>query len=146
MKSMSSSLPERPEWTTLIKVYFYDTDAGGVVHNVAYLRIIEQARSDFAEYLGWKLGDMSGEGDCPVVSRTEIDYLKPARLGDTLRIQVRLTGMERVRFHLEFAILRDSDGALLARVKQVMVPVSLKTMKPVALRKDWRERWPELLS
>lgn len=142
---MSISLPDRPEWAASIKVYFYDTDAGGVVHNVAYLRIIEQARSDFAEYLGWKLGEMTGEGDCPVVSRTEIDYLKPARLGDTLRILVRLTGMERVRFHLGFEILRESDSAVLARVRQVMVPVSLKTMKPVVLRKDWRERWPDLL-
>ena len=141
---MSSMLPDRPEWTTSIKVYFYDTDAGGVVHNVAYLRIIEQARSDFAAYLGWTLGEMTGDGDCPVVSRTEIDYLKPARLGDTLKIKVKLTSMEKVRFHLEFEILRESDDLVLAKVRQVMVPVSLKTMKPVALRKDWRERWPDL--
>jgi acyl-CoA thioester hydrolase len=142
--SMLARLPDSPEWSTSIKVYFYDTDAGGVVHNVAYLRIIEQARSDFSEYLGWKLSEMTGEGDCPVVSRTEIDYLRPARLGDTLLIQARLTKLERVRFYLEFEIRRQSDQTLLTQVKQVMIPVSLKTLKPVALRSDWRERWPHL--
>jgi YbgC/YbaW family acyl-CoA thioester hydrolase len=112
---------------------------------VAYLRIIEQARSDFAEYLGWKLDEMTGDGDCPVVSRTEIDYLRPGRLGDTLLIHAKLVGMEKVRFHLEFDIQRESDGTPLVKAKQVMVPISLKTMKPVALRAAWRECWPDLI-
>lgn len=142
---MSEALPMQPVLAVPVKVYFYDTDAGGVVHNVAYLRMVEQARSDFAEYLGWKLGDMGGENDCPVVARTEIDYLKPARLGDTLLIECRLVRMGKVRFHLEFEIKKQSDGLLLGKVKQMMVPVSLRSMKPVALRKDWRERWPELV-
>ncbi|MDZ4787883.1 MAG: thioesterase family protein [Blastochloris sp.] len=143
---MTSQLPDRPELTSRVKVYFYDTDAGGVVHNIAYLRMVEQVRSDFAELLGWKLGEMTRGGDCPVVARTEIDYVKPARLGDTLIIGVKLVRMEKVRFHLEFTIQRDLDEVLLSRVKQVMVPVSLATMRPVALRKDWLAKWPELSS
>lgn len=141
---MNSSLPARPELVTRIKVYFYDTDAAGVVHNVAYLRLIEQARSDLAEHLGWKISDMTGEGDCPVVGRTEIDYLKPARLGDTLLIDAKVVKLEKVRFWLEFEVRREADAALLVKVRQMMVPVSLKSMRPVPLRKDWREKWPDL--
>lgn len=138
-----SALPENPELVVPVKIYFYDTDAGGVVHNVAYLRLIEQARSELAEHLGWKLSEMTG-GPCPVVARTEIDYLKPARLGDTLEIAGRLVRMEKVRFHLEFIIKRPVDGALIARCHQAMVPVDLETGRPARLRTDWRERWAHL--
>jgi acyl-CoA thioester hydrolase len=142
---MSSPLPIKPELVTRIKVYFYDTDAAGVVHNVAYLRLIEQARSDLAEHLGWKMSEMSGEGDCPVVARTEIDYLKPARLGDTLLIHARLVKLEKVRFWLEFEVKAEGKDSMLVKVRQMMVPVSLKNMRPVALRQEWREKWPELI-
>lgn len=127
-----------------VKIYFYDTDAGGVVHNVAYLRLVEMARSELAEFLGWPLGEMTGERDCPVVARTEIDYLKPARLGDSLEIHARLVGVGRVRFHLEFELHRRTDGAVLMRCRQVMVPVNLATGKPQPLRADWREKWSHL--
>lgn len=141
---VDTALPEKPEFTLPVKIYFYDTDAGGVVHNVAYLRLIEQARSELAEHLGWKLEGMVA-GECPVVARTEIDYLKPARLGDRLEIAGRLVKLEKVRFHLEFEVRRPSDGAIIARCRQAMVPVDLATGRPCRLRADWRERWPQLV-
>ncbi|NJK91694.1 MAG: acyl-CoA thioesterase [Blastochloris sp.] len=141
---MSVELPQRPEWVSRIKVFFYDTDAAGVVHNVAYLRLIEQARSELAEHLGWKLSEMKGEGDCPVVARTEIDYLKPARLGDTLEIQAQLSRLEKVRFWIDFVLRREGDTTVLVKARQMMVTVSLGTMRPRPLRREWIERWPEL--
>lgn len=139
---MKSDLPEHPELTVPVKVYFYDTDAGGVVHNVAYLRLIEQARSELAEHLGWSLAEM-GQGACPVVARTEIDYLKPARLGDALEIRGRLLEAGRVKFVLAFEVRRPLDGALIARCRQEMVTVDLASGRPLRLREDWRTRWPE---
>ncbi|MDX6767211.1 MAG: thioesterase family protein [Candidatus Methylacidiphilales bacterium] len=138
------SHPEVPELALPVKIYFYDTDAGGVVHNVAYLRLIEQARSELAEHLGWPLAEMTGGRDCPVVARTEIDYLRPARLGDPLEIVGRLTGIERVRFHLEFEMRRTDDATVLVRCRQIMVPVNLATGRPQPLRPDWKEKWPHL--
>ncbi|MGF1678270.1 MAG: acyl-CoA thioesterase [Candidatus Methylacidiphilales bacterium] len=138
------ALPEKPELTVPVKIYFYDTDAGGVVHNVAYLRIIEMARSEFAEYLGWPLKEMAEPGaDCPVVARTEIDYVKPARLGDELEMQVRLSSIQRVRFIIELTLIRKTDGEVLCRCRQVMVPVDLASGRPRPLRTDWREKWGE---
>lgn len=137
------ALPDSPALTVPVKVYFYDTDAGGVVHNVAYLRMIEQARSELAEYLGWPLRDMTREA-CPVVARTEIDYLRPARLGDTLHIHARLTRLEKVKFVIEFEMRRAGDDTLVVRCCQEMVTVDLSSGRPRRLREDWRQRWPHL--
>jgi len=131
--------------TTRIKVYYFDTDAGGVVHNVAYLRLIEVARTELAEALGWTIAEMNATSRVPVVARTEIDYLKPARLGDTLRIEGRLTKLEKVRFHLEFDLLRDADGAKLAFCRQTMVTVQLPGGRPQAVPQAWVEAFPQLV-
>lgn len=146
-----SELPEKPELEVPVKVYFYDTDAGGVIHNVAYLRMIEMARSDLAEYLGWPLSKMMEPGQtCPVVARTEIDYVKPARMGDDLVIRGKLTSMEKIRFHLEFEMIRrsHSEGAskeeVICRCQQTMVPVTLASGRPQRMRKEWLEKWPDL--
>lgn len=140
-----AALPAEPELVLRVKVYFYDTDAGGVVHNVAYLRLVEQARSELAEHLGWPLGEMA-QGVCPVVARTEIDYLRPARLGDHLVIRAWLERLEKVRFVIGFVIEREADQVVIARCRQEMVTVDLASGRPVRLRADWRERWPHLVA
>ena len=60
------------------EVMFYDTDCGGVVHNLAYLRMIEKCRTRLAAGLGFELRAMGETGIFPVVVRTEADYRKPA--------------------------------------------------------------------
>jgi len=140
-----SELPDSPELTLPVKVYFYDTDAGGVVHNVAYLRMIEAVRSDLAEYLNWPLGDMVSEtSDCPVVYRTEIDYVRPAKLGDDLVIEAKLVKIERVRMTFEFRMLRCPDDEVIVKCRQVLVPVDLASGRPRPMPTHWAEKWPEL--
>ena len=78
--------PETPAIRTEVQVMFFDTDCGGVVHNIAYLRFIEIARTVLAEQLGLGLADMARNQCYPVVVRTEIDYRRPAALGDRLAI------------------------------------------------------------
>ena len=87
-----------PAIETTERVMFFDTDAGGVVHNIAYLRFIETNRSLLAEKLGWKLGEMMDLQQCPVVIRTEIDFRRPARLWDRLVVRGQLEKFERSRF------------------------------------------------
>src|SRR5471032_1768849 len=74
----AAPLPAVPRLTVPLEVYYFDTDAGVVVHNIAYLRMIEIARSQLAASLGWTLEEMNRTGLVPVVARTEIDYLRPA--------------------------------------------------------------------
>ena len=139
-----NTLPDSPEITVPVKVYFFDTDAGGVVHNVAYLRLVEIARSELAEKIGWTLPAMAKD-ECPVLARTEIDYVKPARLGDELLIHSRLAGMEKIRFYVESVMTRPADGAVICRCRQTLVPVNIATGRPRSLRRDWRAKWPRLV-
>ena len=77
---------------------FFDTDCGGVVHNIAYLRFVEVARTHLAEQLGLPLVGMAETQLFPVVVRTEIDYRRGAKLGDHLVVEGWLDRLERVRF------------------------------------------------
>ena len=61
-----------PRIRTELQVMFFDTDCGGVVHNIAYLRFIEIARTLLAEQLGMALADMAQSQRYPVVVRTEL--------------------------------------------------------------------------
>ena len=139
-----NALPSTPELTIQIKAYYYDTDAGGVVHNIAYLRWIEEARTRLAEFLGWSLTAMSQGQHVPMVIRTEIDYIKPAKLADTIQIQAQLVGCRRASFQLAFTLIRPIDQTLIARCQQTMATVNLKTNRPSGSPEIWRQRWPQL--
>lgn len=136
-----NALPEIPEFTIEVRAYYYDTDAGGVVHNIAYLRWIEEARTRFAEFLGWSLEEMAKSHQVPVVVRTEIDYLKSAKLADTIQIHVQLTQCRRASFQLAFVLTRSFDQVLIARCQQTMATVDLKTGRPSGTPEIWRKRW-----
>src|SRR5881397_3028552 len=102
-----------PRIHTEVQVMFFDTDCGAVVHNIAYLRFIEIARTLLAEQLGLRLAEMAETQQYPVVIRTEIDYRRAARLGDRLLVDGWLDDLERVRFWCAFRIERPADGTLI---------------------------------
>ena len=142
---MSNPLPASPRITVPLEVYYFDTDAGGVVHNIAYLRMVEIARSQLAASLGWTLEEMNRTGLVPVVARTEIDYLKPARLGDSLLISAELIRLEKVRSFMRFEITSARQPDLLfVRCIQTMVPVQLPGGRPQRVPTAWREAYPHL--
>src|SRR5277367_6755332 len=127
----TSPLPFPPRLTVPLEVYYFDTDAGGVVHNISYLRMIEIARSQLAASLGWTLEEMNRTGFVAVVARTEIDYLKPARLGDKLLINAELIRLEKIRSFMRFEITSARPPDLLfVRCVQTMVPVQLPGGRP----------------
>lgn len=74
-----------------IRVYYEDTDAGGVVYYANYLHFAERARTEMMRELGASHADMfEAEGLSFVVARCEVDYLKPARLDDLLEVETRV--------------------------------------------------------
>jgi acyl-CoA thioester hydrolase len=74
-----------------------------------------------------------------------MDYLKPARLADHLEIHSRLTKLERIRFHLEFEIIRPSDGAKIGLCRQIMVTVQLPSGRPKPVPEAWRKAYTALV-
>jgi YbgC/YbaW family acyl-CoA thioester hydrolase len=135
---------DTPTIATEVQVMFFDTDCAGVVHNIAYLRFIEVARTLLAEKLGMGLVGMSERGVYPVVVRTEIDYKRPAKLGDRLVVHGRLDTVERLRFWIAFEIKRPSDNAVIAQSRQMLCVIEMPQAKPVPLPSDWGTRFRHL--
>lgn len=130
-----------PALETREEVMFFDTDCGGVVHNIAYLRMIETCRTRLAALMGMDLRTMAETKTFAVVTRTEIDYKRSAKLGDWLLIRGRLDEISRARFWCAFEMVRESDGAVLVTSRQALALVRMPEGKPVRLPAEWAERW-----
>ena len=128
-----------PRIRTQVQVMFFDTDCGGVVSNIAYLRFIEIARTLLAEDLGLALTEMVENQRYPVVVRTEIDYRRPARLGDQLVIEGWLDRVERVRFSCAFQITRPKDNTLIAECRQMLALIEMPEGKLLRLPAHWEQ-------
>lgn len=120
---------------------FFDTDCGGVVHNIAYLRMIETCRTRLAALMGMDLRAMTDRAVFPVVTRTEIDYSRPAKLGDWLTIRGWLDELSRARFWCAFEMVREEDGAVLMSARQALALVEMPHGKPLRLPAEWVEQW-----
>ncbi|MEI6033976.1 MAG: thioesterase family protein [Verrucomicrobiae bacterium] len=126
-------LPDQCRISTDVRVMYFDTDAGGVVHNIVYLRFIEVARTLLAIQMGMSFEEIARTNIHPVVTRTEIDYKRPARLGDEIRVDGRIAEWSGIRFVVEFEIVRPSDGTLLVRCRQELALVQMPQGRPVRL-------------
>jgi YbgC/YbaW family acyl-CoA thioester hydrolase len=130
-------LENAPRIRTEVQVMFFDTDCAAVVHNIAYLRFIEIARTLLAEELGLGLATMAETQKYPVVVRTEIDYRRAAKLGDKLVIEGWLDRLERVRFWCAFKIVRPADGVLIAESRQMLAIIQMPEAKLLRVPDDW---------
>jgi YbgC/YbaW family acyl-CoA thioester hydrolase len=128
-----------PQIRTDVQVMFFDTDCGGVVSNIAYLRFIEIARTHLAEKLGLALAEMAEKQTYPVVVRTEIDYRHPAKLGDRLVIEGWLDQVERARFWCGFRITRPKDNTLIAQCRQMLALIEMPSGKLLRLPDHWQQ-------
>lgn len=124
---------DRCRVSTEIRVMYFDTDAGGVVHNISYLRFIETARTNLALQMGMNFEEILRTQIHPVVVRTEIDYKRPALLGDRLLVNGRVTEVSRARFWVEFEVIRPADGALLVACRQALALVQMPQGRPLRL-------------
>jgi YbgC/YbaW family acyl-CoA thioester hydrolase len=136
-------MPETPHIEYDYQVMFFDTDCAAVVHNLAYLRIIETARTMLAEQLGFDMAAMAATGAYPVLLRTEVEYKRPAKLMDRLKVRGRLDSVERVRFWAAFEI-EGAGGEVLVTCRQSLALIQMPGAKPLRLPKDWGERFGHL--
>jgi YbgC/YbaW family acyl-CoA thioester hydrolase len=133
-----------PRIRTEVQVMFFDTDCGGVVSNIAYLRFIEIARTLLAEELGLALTEMAQTQRYPVVVHTEIDYRRAAKLGDRLVVEGWLDRLERVRFWCAFRIVRPKDDVLIAECRQSLALIEMPAATLLRLPESWEKyRDPE---
>ena len=122
-----------------IEVRFRDLDALGHVNNAVLVTLLEQAR--FYWWQGW-LGERGFETEGFLIARIEVDYRRPIRLDDDVRVELRCTRIGAKSFDLVYRVFRAQDQALLAEAKTVQVMLDFETNRPapipVAARK-WLE-------
>jgi acyl-CoA thioester hydrolase len=100
-----------------VRVYYEDTDAAGVVYYANYLRFMERARTEWLGALGMELSVLEREHRVAfVVHRLDIEYQRPARLGDRLEVSVEMMERGRSRLVLDQAVVRGDESITRARV------------------------------
>lgn len=121
-----------------IRIYYHDTDAGGVVYYANYLKFLEEARTEFLEECGLFVKELAKKGILFVVARQEIDYKAPAVYGDILEVKAHVENYSNVK--IEFAQeIRNQEGRLISQAKTIMVCVD-RDLKPQAITKEIKER------
>jgi acyl-CoA thioester hydrolase len=119
-----------------VRVYFEDTDCGGVVYHANFLKFCERGRSDFIRLLGIDATSLAdpeqGEPAIFIVRRVDIDYLKPGRMDDVLEIVTTCAEIGNASLILDQQVRRGNQ--LLAKAKVTVVLVS-SSGKPQRLGK-----------
>ena len=121
-------LNDAPSFDWPVRVYWEETDAGGVVYYANYLKFLERARTEWLSALGLEQDRLALDaGVLFVVRRVEADYLRPARFNDRLLVRSRLSELGHASLVMQQEVLRDSERLLSARVQVASVePVSFR--------------------
>ncbi|BBL71220.1 tol-pal system-associated acyl-CoA thioesterase [Methylogaea oryzae] len=105
-----------------VRVYYEDTDAGGVVYHGAYVRFFERARTERLRAMGFEQDELrTREGIVFAVKSMNLDFIKPARFNDLLWVDARLVEAKRASLVFEQEIRRQADAGELLCKTQVRV-------------------------
>jgi tol-pal system-associated acyl-CoA thioesterase len=131
--------PELFVYSFPVRVYFENTDAGGVVYHSEYLKFLERARTEWLRHLGYDHQSLARDHRVIfVVSAAAIDFTRPARLDDTVAVSVRLESLGKVRCVFAQEIRRDDEVLVTARV--TVACVTGENMKPVEIPEGLRKK------
>lgn len=104
------------------RIFYHDTDCGGVVYHGNYLKYFEEVRTEFLENLGYSVKGLMDIGFYFVVRSQSAEYLKPAFYDDTLDVKTRLSSCSPVRMVFEYEI-HNQNGILLTKGSTMLVSV-----------------------
>jgi len=98
------------EFSWPVRVYYEDTDAGGVVFYANYLKFFERARTEMLRHLGFEQDQLrEQEGLLFVVRSVQVDYLKPARFNEQIDVSAKIIERKKTSLIFEQAIMRQRD-------------------------------------
>jgi acyl-CoA thioester hydrolase len=126
MGAVSAGVHEFP-----VRVYYEDTDAGGIVYHAAYLHFAERARTEFLRCIGWPHERLQREtGFFWAVRRAEIDYRQPARLDDALIVASRVLSVRGASVIAEQIVRRAGLDLALLTLQLVLLNGAGRPAKP----------------
>ena len=115
------------------RVYYEDTDAGGIVYYVNYLKFMERARTERLRRLGFAQSQLAGDNLLFVVHSCEARYHAPARLDDELSVSAEVVELNRVSLRFRQQVRRVNDGQLLCEGSVLVACVRAESLKPRAI-------------
>ena len=121
------------------KIYYHDTDCGGVVYYSNYLKFLEEARTEYFSEKGFSIKELAERGTLFVVARQEIDYKSPAVYGDVLEVRTKIAETSAVKIVFENEMY-NQDSRLLTKAKTILVCVD-KNLKPKAIPQEIRAKF-----
>ncbi|MDR3300582.1 MAG: tol-pal system-associated acyl-CoA thioesterase [Candidatus Accumulibacter sp.] len=99
-------------FTFPVRIYYEDTDAGGVVYYANYLKFLERCRSEWLRSIGFEQAELlRAPGIAFVVRNVNLDYLKPARLDDLLTVSLEVEKITRAQIFFRQHVQRGAPGA-----------------------------------
>ena len=121
------------------RVYYEDTDAGGVVYYVNYLKFMERARTERLRHLGFSQSELAEQNLLFVVHSSEARYHAPARLDDALRVTAQVLELNRASLRFVQQVWRAKDEVLLCEGQFLVAAVRADTFKPRAIPPELRD-------
>lgn len=122
-----------------VRVYYEDTDAGGVVYHASYLRFAERARTEALRDLGIPHAEMTGQhGLMFMVRRAKLDYLAPARLDDSLLVVTQPLVLRAASVELRQSFFRAGEERPLVVLEVLLACVRLADGRPSRVPERWR--------
>lgn len=117
-----------------VRVYYEDTDSGGVVYYANYLKFMERARTEWLRALGFEQDELiSSHGVIFAVRSVQADYLAPARFNDKLLVTTELQEKGKVSLTLAQNIHREHEQQILCSAQVKIVSLSADGFKPVKM-------------
>jgi acyl-CoA thioester hydrolase len=114
----TADAPAGAAYESRLRVYYEDTDAGGIVYHANWLRYFERVRTDWLRSLGAVHRELAQRDGVQLVVRDmSIDYRLPAALDDTLRVDVRLLEARRASLRLRQSAFSEPEGRLLVQAE-----------------------------
>jgi acyl-CoA thioester hydrolase len=145
MTTTPTDPPLGPAHRWPLRVYFEDTDAGGIVYHARFLAFAERARTEALRTLGVPHQELVDQlGLLFIVRRVEIDYLSPARLDESLCVVTRVVSMRGAAVALDQTI-EGQDGAIRARLAVGLVCVRMADSRPARVPARWMDALAGLL-
>ena len=103
-----------------IRIYYEDTDSGGVVYYANYLRYFERSRTELLKSVGINIAELINDGLFFVVTHAEIDYKLPAEYGDLISVKAIVSWVKKASFEVRYEIVRQPDSKLIVLGKTTM--------------------------
>jgi len=122
------------EFTWPVRVYYEDTDAGGVVYYANYLKFLERARTEFLRELGFEQDQLKQEyGIIFAVHSLSIQYQRPAVFNDALTVTAGIIDRGKARLTFKQMITRDTDNARICSAEVTIACLNAKRFSPARI-------------